>query len=210
MCSIELKNKIYDCFKDGLEPNDVIIKLNIPHEKRVVSGCYTYYLAKKSKGENKLEKVQGNTQKIKKENMDVVARYQDALKILIGIENDIKVSLDRESCLDKMQEKVLHRLESDDLSDENIIKLYRLLQDVRNRRRVVKETRRGLHIVRDNFKASGIDPIKLQKIYNKTKTAFEIRNGGVSEGYDNKVEKDMSIEQRKFIADYLNIYNSIV
>ena len=37
------KEEIYKLFEQGFTPSQVLIKLNIPAERRIVSGCYTHY-----------------------------------------------------------------------------------------------------------------------------------------------------------------------
>lgn len=54
MCCVETKNKIYEEFNNGLTPQQVIVKLNIPEEKKVVYGCYTYFKNNKKNNDKKL------------------------------------------------------------------------------------------------------------------------------------------------------------
>ena len=51
------KEEIYKLFEQGFTPSQVLIKLNIPTERRIVSGCYTHYKQLKynnNTGENNL------------------------------------------------------------------------------------------------------------------------------------------------------------
>ena len=43
MVTQKQKEEIYKLFEQGFTPSQVLIKLNIPAERRIVSGCYTHY-----------------------------------------------------------------------------------------------------------------------------------------------------------------------
>lgn len=47
MCDVKLKEQIYNEFKNGLNPEDVALKLHISGDRRVVYGCWAYYQKKK-------------------------------------------------------------------------------------------------------------------------------------------------------------------
>lgn len=78
MCCIETKKKIYEEFENGLDPQQVIVKLNIPGESKVVYGCYSYYKNKKVAEEEKENILQ---EELNYSN-ELIRRYKESIQNL--------------------------------------------------------------------------------------------------------------------------------
>ena len=72
MVTQKQKEEIYKLFEQGFTPSQVLIKLNIPAERRIVSGCYTHYKQSKMEEEESLNVEDKFTQLVTQESKEIV------------------------------------------------------------------------------------------------------------------------------------------
>lgn len=142
MCTVELKKAIYKEFDNGLSVTEVIEKLNIPNEKRVVNGCYTWWKQKKDKNNYGMDNVEEQNKKL----LSICDRYFEITeKVVNGLTELIKVSEEIDSInapsmytkYELLRQVILHDIECQELYEANQ-ELYYKLKVISEGRRLIK------------------------------------------------------------------------
>ena len=142
MCTVELKKAIYKEFDNGLNVTEVIEKLNIPNEKRVVNGCYTWWKQKKDKNNYGMDNVEKQNKKLLSicdEYFESIEKVLNGLTELIEVSNEIDLinAQNMDTKYELLRQVILHDIEHQELYEPNP-ELYYKLKVLSEGRRITK------------------------------------------------------------------------
>lgn len=206
MCSVELKDKIYESFEKGLKPNEVIVKFNIPHEKRVVSGCYTYYKMKKKEENEKvlLETVEKDKLEMKQlmdSQVETLKEIYSNIRKLAELNKQCNMSrlIEKNALYGHLQQIVLHKIEADNETGNEI----KQLKEIRNARRVYK----SLNALNDDINAT-------RYVHKLNETMTILNQILISHNKRNSGDENTFSENRKYMYqkndEYMAMINEVL
>lgn len=188
MCSVETKNSIYEKFKKGLTPIDIIGTLNIPNESKVVYGCYFYYKNRKNSNDF-LQNEYNNSSRLAKNQRESIVNIAKFGRQLINSTKEITEADVHKKSDDYTfaRQVLLHDIESEKCSNDVldkikvISKIRRNYKDMENIDAKLSKIKRELNnvvtAIENIIPYIEVDESNGTEIFimNRTKTADEYR-----------------------------------
>lgn len=204
MITMYQKEQAYKLFQEGYTPSQVVIKLNIPLERRAISGCYTHYKQMKEEEEQikdyRLDCLLKQEEKEMRKHSDKLDKLLDTF-IEVGEqlieymlkEKHARIGAQKESQIEFIRQVLLHKIEQGDYSTETCEKLAK-----------VSKVRREIKY-HNGFTSSMIEHIGLfesaVKQANSIKQKNDVRKIGSFERFVNNRTNKIKEDTYKQILD---------
>lgn len=194
MGKLEIKERAYELFDKGLQPQDVIVKLNVPGEAKVVWGCWTYY--KRKSNTNKYKTLLEDKERISgilAEQKECISSILNGMDKLLELNNsviysDISKRAD-EYCTIRQYE--IHRIENGIQIDNNeMIELIRLLSVTRRTFKYVDALNKNLSGIKNGIKNTHDN---LKAVYDKE---LKMEDGDAEQFLEHRVDGLSEISKR--------------